>query len=342
MATTVQVTVLPLGQSFAVEEEETVLQAALRQGLAFPYGCRHGDCGSCKGRLLQGSIQYPQGVHPPGISDSDAAAGWVLFCQAQPLEDLTIEVRTARSAQDRTVRTLPVRIAGKTALAEDVMELCLQLPANERLDFLPGQFIDVLLKDGQRRSYSLANAPHEDALLYLHIKRVPDGRFSGTTLTEMKLKSLLRIEGPLGSFTLDEASARPRLFIGGGTGFAPLKSMLDHLRTQGLDRPHHLFWGARDADGIYAPDWLQAFAAQESWFRCTPVLSEHPQERVAGFPAQAGWLHDAVCHTYPNLSGFDVYMAGPPPMIHAARAAFLAAGLPEEQLYYDSFEAATP
>lgn len=335
-----EVTVRPANHVFTVEDGETVLEAALRQGFAFPYGCRNGACGSCKGRLLSGEVSYgPE--RPTALSEEDEAAGFALFCQAAPLDDLEIEVREIGAARDIVVKTLPCRVASLNMLASDVAELRLQLPASERLQFLAGQYLDILLRGGDRRSYSLANAPHDDKHLVLHVRKVPGGRFSETVFSEMKEKALLRIEGPLGTFILDEESERPRLFVGGGTGFAPLKGMLDHLLEQGLDRPHHLFWGARDVEGIYAPEWLQTYAAASGGhFQFTPVLSEVPADAVAGFPARSGWVHDAVCEIHPDLSGFDVYMAGPPPMIHAAKARFLAAGLPEDRLFYDSFESA--
>jgi CDP-4-dehydro-6-deoxyglucose reductase, E3 len=334
------VTVRPANHEFTVEDDETVLEAALRQGFAFPYGCRNGACGSCKGRVLSGEVSYgPQ--RPPGLSESDEAAGFALFCQAVPIDDLEIEVRQIGAARDIVIKTLPCRVARRSLLAPDVVELRLQLPASERLQFLAGQFLDILLKGGERRSYSLANAPHDDQHLVLHVKKVPGGRFSDAAFNEMKEKALLRIEGPLGSFILDEESQRPRLFVGGGTGFAPLKSMIDHLVEQGLQQPVHLFWGARDAVGIYAPEWLQEQSVRAGDnFRFTPVLSEVQADEVAGYPAAAGWLHDAVLSLYPDLSDFDVYMAGPPPMIRAARTAFVAAGLPEDRLFYDSFEPA--
>ncbi len=337
-----QVTVQPAGHQFMVEDDETVLEAALRQGFAFPYGCRNGACGSCQGRLLSGTVNYgPQ--RPKALSEENEAAGFALFCQAVPEEDLEVEVREIGVARDIVIKTLPCRVAARTLLAPDVVELRLKLPAAERLQFLAGQFIDILLKGGDRRSYSLANAPHDDEHLVLHIKKVVGGRFSDAAFHELKEKALLRLEGPLGTFVLDEESTRPRLFVGGGTGFAPLKGMLDHLMQVGLDRPHHLFWGARDAAGIYAPQWLQTqIERAEGQFLCTPVLSDASADRVAGLPAVTGWLHDAVCAVYPDLSGFDVYMAGPPPMIAAAKARFLAAGLPEDRLFYDSFEPAAP
>lgn len=334
------VTVRPANHQFTVEDDETVLEAALRQGFAFPYGCRNGACGSCKGRVLSGAVSYGP-TRPPGLTEDNAAAGFALFCQAVPVDDLEIEVREIGVARDIVIKTLPCRVAARTLVAPDVVELRLQLPATERLQFLAGQYLDILLKGGDRRSYSLANAPHDDRQLVLHIKKMPGGRFSDTVFNEMKEKALLRIEGPLGTFILDEESERPRLFIGGGTGFAPLKGMLDHLIETGLDRPHHLFWGARDATGIYAPEWLREQTERAAGqLRFTPVLSEASAADVAGFPAVSGWLHDAVLAVYPDLSGFDVYMAGPPPMIAAARTAFLEAGLPEEQLFYDSFEPA--
>ncbi|AHE96931.1 CDP-6-deoxy-delta-3,4-glucoseen reductase [Thioalkalivibrio paradoxus] len=335
-----QVTVRPGNYVFTVDEGEKILDAALRQGLPFPYGCRDGACGSCRGRLLYGSVDYGS-RRPPALSAENEAEGFALFCQAVPATDLEIEVREVGAVRDLEIKTLPCRVAARTFLAPDVAELRLQLPASERLQFLAGQYIDILLKGGERRSYSLANAPHDDAHLVLHIKKVPGGRFSDVVFHDLKDKALLRIEGPLGSFVLDEDSDRPRLFVGGGTGFAPLKGMLDHLMANGLDRPHHLFWGARDAQGIYAPDWLRERLAQHGdWFKFTPVLSEATDPEAAGFPARSGWLHDAVCATYPDLSGFDVYMAGPPAMIHAAKPRFLAAGLPENGLFYDSFEPA--
>ncbi|AGA35451.1 2-polyprenylphenol hydroxylase and related flavodoxin oxidoreductases / CDP-6-deoxy-delta-3,4-glucoseen reductase-like protein [Thioalkalivibrio nitratireducens DSM 14787] len=335
-----QVTVRPANHVFTVEDGETVLDAALRQGFAFPYGCRDGACGTCRGRVLSGTVDYgPR--RPPGLSDENEAAGFALFCQAVPVDDLEIEVREVGAVRDIAIKTLPCRVASRSFLAPDVVELRLQLPATERLQFLAGQYIDILLKGGERRSYSLANAPHDDRHLVLHVKKVPGGRFSDAVFHEMKEKALLRIEGPLGSFILDEQSERPRLFVGGGTGFAPLKGMLDHLAEQGLDHPLHLFWGARDAQGIYAADWLRERIAQHGdRFRFTPVLSEATDPEVAGFPARSGWLHDAVCATYPDLSDFDVYMAGPPPMIQAAKPCFFAAGLPEDRLFYDSFEPA--
>ncbi len=331
------VTIQPSGQHLEVEDDETVLEAALRQGFAFPYGCRNGACGSCKGRVLSGEVDHGP-AKPPGITEAELADGMALFCQAVPSDDLEIEVREIGAARDIVVKTLPCRVARLAPLADDIMELRLQLPANERLQFLAGQYIDILLKGGERRSYSLANAPHDDEHLVLHIRHQPGGRFSGMVFGELQPKSLLRIEGPLGSFFVAEESPRPRLFVGGGTGFGPLKGMLDHLAHQGLDRPHHLFWGARDAAGIYAPEWLQAMHAEHGeHFRFTPVLSGTMADVVAGFPAVRGFPHQAVLDACPDLAAHDVYMAGPPAMIETATAAFLAAGLPEDQLYYDSF-----
>ncbi|WP_018871630.1 CDP-6-deoxy-delta-3,4-glucoseen reductase [Thioalkalivibrio sp. ALJ16] len=336
------VTIQPSGHTFEVEDDETVLEAALRQGFAFPYGCRNGACGSCKGRVLQGEVDHGP-KRPPGISEAELADGMALFCQAVPVDDLEIEVREIGAARDIVVKTLPCRVAALNRLADDVMELRLQLPATERLQFLAGQYLDILLKGGERRSYSLANAPHDDDQLVLHVRHLPGGRFSTMVFEELAPKALLRIEGPLGSFFVDEESPRPRLFVGGGTGFGPLKGMLDHLAAEGLDRAHHLFWGARTVEGIYAPDWLARMTREQGeHFRCTPVLSDTPAETAAGFAAVSGWPHDAVLAEYPDLSGFDVYMAGPPAMIAAARDAFQGAGLPPEQLYYDSFEPATP
>lgn len=330
-----QITIRPSGHRFEAEEDETILEAALRHGIALPYGCRNGACGSCLGRVLAGEADHGA-ERPPALTEADEVAGRALFCQAFALSDLEIEVREIGAARDLSVKTLPCRVARLTRLAHDVMELRLKLPATERLQFLPGQYIDLLLKDGRRRSYSLANAPHGDELLELHVRHVEGGAFSEQVFRDMKEKALLRFEGPLGSFYLREDSPRPVLLMAGGTGFAPLKSILEHAFDAGLQRPMHLFRGVRARRDLYLDDLPAGWARSHANFRYTPVLSEPlPDDHWSG---ETGLVHEALLRAYPDLSGHDVYMAGPPAMIRAARAAFAAAGLPEDQLFFDAFE----
>lgn len=330
------VTLQPSGHEFQVAETETVLDAALREkGSVLPYGCRNGTCGSCMGTILAGEVSYPNG-RPPGLGEREQAEGKALLCQAQPRSDLVIEAREVRAGQDIVVKTLPCRVERRELLAPDVMRLYLKLPSIERLQFLAGQYVDILLADGRRRGFSLANPPHADELLELHVRHVPGGFFTGFVFNKMKDKALLRLQGPLGTFFLREDSPRPIILIGGGTGFAPLKGMLEHAFHIGLDRPLQLYWGARAKVDLYLDELPRRWAAEHPNFRYTPVLSEPRPED--GWTGRTGWVHEAVAADYPELSGYDVYMSGPPPMIEAARPAFAAQGLPAEQLFYDSFE----
>lgn len=325
----------PSGHEFHAEPGETVLEAALRAGLNLPYGCRSGACGACKGKLLAGSVHYGDN-QPAGLTPEDRAAGLALFCQAIPEGDLTIEVKEVGTVQEIAVKTMPARVARMERLADDVMRLCLKLPDAQRMQFLAGQYIDIILKDGSRRGFSIANAPHDDEFIELHIRHVPGGRFTHHVFTGMKEKDILRIEGPLGSFFLREESRRPIILMGGGTGFAPLKGMIEHAFHIGLGRPMHLFWGVRAKRDLYLHELALGWAERHPDFRYTPVLSDpQPEDRWQG---ETGFVHEAVVRAYRDLSGHQVYMSGPPAMINAARKAFLEHGLSEEHLFYDSFE----
>lgn len=326
----------PSGHEFQVAENESVLDAALREkGGVLPYGCRNGTCGSCMGKILVGEIAYPAD-RPPGLSEREQAEGKALLCQARPQSDLVIEAREIKTGGDIAVKLLPCRVERRELLAPDVMRLYLRLPSVERLQFLAGQYVDILLADGRRRSFSLANPPHADDLLELHVRRVPGGFFTDYVFDKMKEKALLRFQGPLGTFFLREDSPRPIILIGGGTGFAPLKGILEHAFHIGLDRPLHLYWGARAKVDLYLDGLPRRWETEHPNFRYTPVLSEPRPED--GWGGRTGWVHEAVAADYPDLSGYEVYMSGPPPMIRAAKPAFAARGLPEERLYYDSFE----
>lgn len=326
-----EVRLVPSGHQLQVDDGETVLDAALRQHIGLPYGCRNGQCGSCAARLLSGQVGYPEGP-PAGLEG--LRQDTCLTCQARPLTDLQLEVREAASAAEIEPRILPVRVDRIEHLAHDVIRLYLKLPETQRLQFLAGQYLDFLLADGKRRAFSIANAPHDDALIELHIRHVDGGKFTDWAFTQMREKAILRINAPLGTFTLDEVSDRPLLFVGGGTGFAPLKGQIEHAFHTGVTRPMELYWGVRARRDLYLPDLPVNWQREHANFRFQPVLSEPDSD----WPGRRGWVHDAVLADHPALSAFDVYMAGPPPMISAARDAFLAAGLPQGRLFYDSFD----
>ncbi len=328
-----QVTLQPSGHQFTVQDDETVLEAALRENIALPYGCRNGACGACKGRVLAGRVDY--GTHQPEtLTDMDKAEGLALFCTAKPDTDLVIEAREIGAARDIPVKTLPCRVERMEKLADDVMALWLKLPSGERLQFLPGQYIDFLLQDGKRRSFSLANAPEDDALLELHIRHVPGGHFTDQVFGGMKPKTILRLKGPLGSFFLRE-SDKPIIFLAGGTGFAPIKSLLSHAFHHGITRSMVLYWGAKTRSGLYLADLPAQWQREHGNFRFIPVLSEPgPDDPWSG---RTGLAHQAVLADFADLSGYEVYACGAPPMIEAAKRDFMASGLPEEAFHSDAF-----
>ncbi len=324
----------PGGQRFVAEEGETLLDAALRQGLSLPFGCRGGACGACKGSLLTGRIDYG-GKQALGLSDGERQRGQILLCLARPLSDLSLEIKRLGAAADIEVKTLPCRVARMERLAEDVMRLFLKLPQQADFRFLAGQYIDILLRDGRRRSFSLANAPASDALLELHIRRVEGGRFTSQVFAHMQEKDLLRFEGPLGEFFLRQDSDRPVILVAGGTGFAPIKSMLEQAFAEGTQRPFHLYWGARTVEGLYLDQLPRQWAATRSGFHYTPVLSAAAPGSHTDY--RQGQVHEAVCQDFGDLSGFDVYASGPPAMVEAARSAFLARGLDADHFHADAF-----
>ncbi len=329
-----QVTIQPSGHQFTVKPGETLLSAALNAGFSLPYGCRNGACGACKGKILAGAVDY--GVFQEGaLSQEDKAQGLALFCCAKAETDLVIEVKEVGAARDIPIRTLPCRIEKMEKLAEDVMALWLKLPSNERLQFLPGQYIDFLLKDGKRRSFSLANSPEEDALLELHIRHVPGGQFTDHVFGAMKVKDIMRISGPYGSFFLRE-SDKPAIFVAGGTGFAPIKSILAHAFHHEIDRQFVLYWGAKTLPDLYQAAVPGQWQGTRKNFSFIPVLSE--PDPADHWPGRAGFVHAAVLEDFADLSGYEVYACGAPPMVAAAKRDFTARGLPEDAFFSDSFE----
>ena len=329
-----KVTIQPSGHTFELAEHETVLDGALRNGIMFPYSCRGGSCGTCFGKVLQGEVYFPQGL-PLGLMASDQAQGHALFCCALATTDLTIDVREVRSRDEIRVKTLPAQVRSLQKLAPDVMEVRLALPASESLAFRAGQYVDFLLRNRKRRAFSIANAPSNDEFLELHIRSVPDGEFTEMVFNQFQVKSLVRIEAPLGDFYVREESNRPLLMIAGGTGFAPIKAMIEQLQFEQDTRPIHLYWGARTREDLYHHKLAESWA-QTGNFKFTPVLSQATE--ADAWQGRSGYVHEAVVEDNPDLSAFDVYMAGPPQMIVAAQAIFQRCGLPREQLFSDAFE----
>jgi CDP-4-dehydro-6-deoxyglucose reductase len=329
------VTLKPSGQQFQVEHGETILAAALRQSLVLPYGCKNGACGSCKGKILEGSVDY--GVYQKRVfTDEEKAQGKALFCQAKPLGDVVIEARAVGAAKGIVIKTLPCRVQGLERVADDVIVLRMKLPANEKLKFLAGQFIEFLLKDGTRRSFSMANPPHDAELIELHVRRVAGGNFTQHVFEKMKERDILRFEGPLGVFFLREESPKPVVLVASGTGFAPIKSLVEDALQRGIERPMTLYWGGRRPKDLYLNALAEKWANAHASFKYVPVISDAlPEDQWQG---RTGFVHRAVMQDFPDLSGHQVYACGVPIMVDSARGDFTAAcKLPEDEFYADSF-----
>jgi CDP-4-dehydro-6-deoxyglucose reductase len=318
-------------RSFSVRPGESLLDGALAAGLNLPHGCKSGNCGACRARLRSGRIDYPRGA-PLGLSAAEVADGYVLMCQARAAGDLELEPIEIHAAADHAVQRLPCRIAAATRLSHDVVRVMLRLPAVQHLNYEAGQYIDVLLAGGRRRSFSLACPPHDAKLLELHVRRVVGGEFSETLFAGDATGRLLEIEGPLGAFTYRPGSA-PMLLLGGGTGLAPLLAMLRHVVENGLERELLLYWGVRAERDLYADALLRELAARAPSLRYVPVLSE-PAATWAG---RRGWVHAAALADLDPLA-HDVYASGPPEMIAAVRRDFAARGVDASRLYCDSFD----
>jgi CDP-4-dehydro-6-deoxyglucose reductase len=331
-----KVTLAGKDKSFQVRQGESVLAAALRQGVMLPYSCKNGTCGSCKGLLESGEVHYP--FHPPmALERNDFADGYALLCQAEPVEDLVLEVREIEAVRDIQVRMLPARVVEKSLLSKNVVRLRLRLPASQRLQFLAGQYVDMLLAGGKRRAFSIASCPSLENEIELHIRHVEGGDFTGHVFTDLQERDILRFEGPLGNFFVrNDAPDRPMIMMGGGTGFAPLKSMIESLLDHGDRREIHLYWGARTAEELYLDELPQRWSREHRHIHYRKALSE--SEDPADGSSFMGLVHEAVVADHPDLAGFDVYMSGPPAMIESAKKVFAEHGLPDDRLFYDSFE----
>lgn len=336
-----QVELKKSGRTFTVEEDETVLEAAIRQGVQLPYGCKNGACGSCKGKLLEGRMEH--GDHSQSaLSTLDETAGATLLCCAHPKSNVLIDVREIQGGGDIPVRKVPCRVQAIAYPSDDVAILQLQLPASERFQFLAGQYLEFLLKDNKRRAYSIASPPHQEGPIELHIRHLPGGLFTdalfgqGADGKSIKEKDILRFEGPQGSFFLREDTQKPIIFLASGTGFAPIKSILLHMRQKKIDRQVYFYWGGRRPKDLYMDSLCQEFASTIPRFHYIPVVSEaQPDDHWTG---RTGFVHHAVMADFPDLSAFQVYACGAPIVIQSAQTDFLEqCGLPEDEFYADSF-----
>lgn len=320
------------GHTFEVRPSQTVLEAAIAAGINLPYGCRNGACGACKGRILTGKVMHDD-YQGNALTDAERDAGMALFCCARPLEDVVIECRQVSTLQGIKPKILPVRVQAKSQPSEDVMIMHLQLPNHEPLPFLAGQYIEFLLKDGRRRAFSIANAPHDTGFLELHIRKVAGGHFTEQVFNEMPLKTILRIEAPLGSFYLREASDKPIIMVAGGTGFAPIKGIIEHMIHTKIERPVTLYRGARQPNDLYLDDLCQRWANLLPQFQYVPVISG----TAPNWQGRTGLVHQAVLDDYADLAPYEAYVCGAPGMVDIAKQTFSQQGLAEDAFYSDAF-----
>ncbi len=335
---TFQVTIQNTGHQFPAESGDSILQAAMNAGLLLPYGCRDGACGSCKGKLISGEVDFGTYAEK-ALPAEEKAKGAVLFCQAKPLSDVVIEARDVRKAGDIPIRKLPARVAKLERAADDVMVITLNLPANEKLQFVAGQYLDILQRDGSRRSFSMGHSPQDAAGVDLHFRLVAGGSFTLHVFSAMKERDILRFEAPLGTFFLREESPKPIVFVASGTGFAPVKSILLDAFAKGITRPMVLYWGGRRPKDLYMNALCEQWAAEHANFKYVPVISDAlPEDNWTG---RTGFVHRAVMADFPDLSGHQVYACGVPIMVDSAKKDFIAqCKLPEDEFYCDSFTTA--
>jgi len=334
-----QVKIQSSGHTFTVNDNETVLAAALREGYVIAYGCRNGVCGTCKGRLVEGAVDYGS-YQDKALSAAEKDAGQALFCQAKPLSDLVIQCRELGTAvKGIQIRMMPVRVAKMTRAAPDVMMLELKLPANDKFVFLAGQYVDLILRDGTRRSFSMANPPHDAEFLHLHLRDY-GGPFSRHVFGAMKEKDIIRLEGPFGTFFLREDSAKPIVLLASGTGFAPIKAIVEHARHAGAKRPMTLYWGGRVRADLYLHELAERWQ-QEGLLRYVPVISDEPAD--SGWSGRRGFVHRAVMEDFPDLSGHEVYACGAPIVVESAQRDFSAqCRLPQDAFFSDAFTPSVP
>lgn len=334
-----QITVEPSGRTFSADSSETLLAAGIRQGIGLAYGCKDGACGSCKCKKISGTVVHRE-HQAKALSAEEEAQGLILTCCSTAQSDLVLESRQVTEAGSFPIKKMPVRVVSLEKKSHDVMSIIMQLPATDVMQFHAGQYVEFLLRDGSRRSYSMGNAPHTldpaAPKVELHIRHMPGGKFTDVVFSTMKEKDILRIEGPYGSFYLREDSQAPMILLASGTGFAPIKALIEHMQHKGITRPATLYWGGRRPSDLYMNDWVEEHVKAMPNLTYVPVVSDAlPEDAWIG---RTGFVHQAVLQDHPDLSGFQVYACGAPIVVDSARADYLGkAGLPEEAFFADSF-----
>jgi len=330
----------PVGIEMEADEDETVLNAAFRQGIMLMHGCKEGQCSACKSFLLDGDVDLDK-YSTFALPDFEEAEGWTLLCRAHAYSDLEVELIN----YDEEIlhggtppRTVSARVTGVEPLTHDITRLCLTVDDDEPFAFKPGQYVDIEIPghEGEHRSFSMANLAAEAGELEFMIKRYEGGRFSGLLGEDgIKAGDTLQITGPYGVFTLRSSSPRRLLFIGGGAGMAPILCLLRSMAEAGVERPATYYYGARTSTDLFHLDELAELGSRLSGFSFVPALSEAGDGD--GWAGESGLITDVVERLEDDLAEVDAYLCGPPPMVDAAIAMLEAAGVPEAHIYFDKF-----
>lgn len=334
---TYQVQLLPSGHVYALGADEPILRAGLAAGMSMPYSCRTGVCNTCRGRIVEGEVDHGF-VLDQYLSPEDRAQGYALLCSARARSDLTIEVRELIGIAAVQPKQYPCRVVSIERPAPDVAVLRLRMPLNENMTAMAGQYVEVLLPDGQRRNYSIGTAPDPEGLTHieLHVRHVDGGRFTDHVFSDMQERDLLRFEGPYGTFFIRDDSEKPVVLLASGTGFAPIKAMIEHALRKGSTRPMTLYWGGRTRRDLYMMDLAERWASEHGHIRFVPVLSAPGPE--CEWSGRTGFVHRAVVEDLPDLSAHQVYACGAPVVVDAAKSEFIdQCGLAREDFFADSF-----
>ena len=317
------------GLEFHVKPSQTILEGAIASGITLPYGCQDGACGSCKGKVISGKY-FLNEYQSSALTDSDIKAGNTLYCKSMAQEDLVIEPNIPEVYDQYSPKVLPVKVESLTRLNHDVMQMFLKLPAKETFRFKAGQYIEFIMGDGSRRAFSMANAPL-DSMIELHLRLIEGGKFTSFVFNEMKEKSIHRIEGPIGQFYLRD-SEKPIIFIAGGTGFAPIKSIIEDMIANKNKRKIYLYRGVRSEKDFYMNELVNDWIKKLEGLTYIPVVEDGLSE-----DARSGYVHHAVLEDFKNLNDIQVYCCGAPGLVENAFKDLTKSGLPDEQFFADAF-----
>jgi NAD(P)H-flavin reductase/ferredoxin len=328
----------PSAVSFAAGADETVLNAALRQGISLRYGCRHGNCSTCKYLLLEGDVDFGN-ASPYSLPEREREEGWALLCCARPLTDLVIQV-----ADEPEEGLRPVISPGERYVRVEKLEQVsralwrLRLALEEPLDFYPGQFLELELPDraGEWRSYSMGSSPARRETIDLVIGRIPGGAFSDR-IERYQPGFELHVRGPYGTSYLREGD-RAVLLVGGGSGLAPMISILEYAADTGDPRPFTFYYGARTRADLPLVEQIQAFNSRLPKLAFLPALSEPTQD--CNWDGPVGLIAQEIQRSLADASPYDAYLCGPPPMCDTVALILAAKGLAEQRCHLDPFYSA--